>query len=725
MRNQFKRFDIQISLIYFSISVIWILVSDSLVLWLLQSNPVLHGYVDIFKGLVFVLATTILIFMLTSRELRRRQQIEQSLEQEREISPVCITVITPNGAIKYANAQAERTLGLTRSTITTHIYNDPHWHITDYVGHPLPDEGLPFTQVMKTGQPVYGVQHAIEWPDGTRVLLEINAAPLLAPDGTIREVVAVFQDITASYQNNNLLRESEERYRLLVENSPYAIGIHQDGALQFVNQAALRLLGYAKPEDLFGKPISAVVHPDTWDAARQRIGRMLQGETGLYPTDDIYQRIDGSPVEVEVTTVPFEYRSKPAIQVIALDISARKQAEANVSRLNQRLTVLHQIDKRILTAQSAKEIADAILVDIHHLIPCEGATITLWDETTASARVLSTTLEPPQFPFVDAPFKSDSIPLYKSLRDGKIVRIADLQEDNPVSELKKQLKTVGGRSLLIAPLISHEVILGTFRLVSSTPDHFTDEHADILREIAAQMVIALQNTQLVETVRAKNERLRILSTRLVEAQETERRHIARELHDEVGQTLTALDLMLSMPFKNGAAMPPELQEARTLVNDLTRLIREMSLDLRPSMLDDLGLVTALVWHFSRYQQQTGITVDFKYGDVQRRFPIVVETTVYRIIQEALTNVARYAGVSRASVRLWSTDNAIHVQIEDTGNGFDMAAVQSANNTSGLIGLRERAQIVGGTCAIESNRGEGTIVTAHIPLEAHAEGSESL
>jgi len=716
MRNQFKRFDIQISLIYFSISVIWILVSDSLVLWLLQNNPVLHGYVDIFKGLVFVLATTILIFILTSREIRRRQQTEHELTQERENSPVGIAILTPDGAIRNANTEAITILGLTRNQVTGQMYNAPTWKITDYEGQPFPDADLPFAKVIRTRQPVRNIRHAFEWPDGKRVLLEVNATPLFAKDGSIREVVATFTDVTAPYHQERKLRESEERYRLLVENSPYAIGIHQDGALQFVNQAALRLLGYAKPEDLFGKPISAVVHPDTWDAARQRIGRMLQGETGLYPTDDIYQRIDGSPVEVEVTTVPFEYRSKPAIQVIALDISARKQAEANVSRLNQRLTVLHQIDKRILAAQSAQEIADAILIDIHQIIPCEGVTITLWDETSATTSVLSTTLKPPQFPIVETPFEPDSIPLYTDLRAGKIVRIADLQAENPVLELKKQLKAVGGRSVLIAPLMMQDRIIGSFRLGSTAPDHFTDGDEDILREIAAQMMIALQNAHQLETIRGKNGELQALSAAIVEAQESERRHIALELHDEVGQMLTALDLMLSMPFKNGAAMPPELQEARTLVNDLTRLIREMSLDLRPSMLDDLGLVPTLVWHFSQYMQQTAITVDFEYGEVQRRFPVMIETTVYRIVQEALTNVARHAGVESVSVRLWLADDMLSVQIEDTGKGFH-AAVQSSRHSVGLLGLRERAQMVGGNCEIESHPGAGTIITAHIPLES--------
>ncbi len=706
MHNLFKRFDIQISLIYFSLAEFWILVSDNVVRDLLRDNSVLQGEISTFKGLGFVLVTTILIYVLTSRELRRRQQTEHELTQERENSPVGIAILSPDGTIRYSNTEAIAILGLTRNQITGQMYNAPEWKITAYEGQPFSDADLPFAQAMLTRQPVHNVHHAIEWSNGKRILLEVNATPLIAKDGSIREVVATFTDVTAQYQQERDLRESEERYRLLVETSPYAIGIHQDGALQFVNQAALRLLGATSKDELNGKPISAIVHPDTWEVARQRIGKMLQGETGLYPTDDLYQRIDGSPVEVEVTAAPLSYRGKPAVQVIALDISARKQAEAQAKRLNQRLTVLHQIDKRILAAQSAQEIGDAILVDIHQLIPCTGATITLWNED--SARILSTTLNPPQIPIVEAPFESGTIPLYIALRAGKIVRVADLQESDPVSELKKQLKTVGGRAVMIAPLISQKIIIGTFRLVSTTPDHFTDEHEEILREISAQMVIALQNAQLLETIRSKNEQLQALSAAIVEAQETERRHIALELHDEVGQMLTALSLMLNTPSN--------LPESRQLVNDLTRRVRELSLDLRPSMLDDLGLVPALVWHFTQYMQQTSIMVDFEYGEVQRRFPVMIETTIYRIVQEALTNVARHAGVESVAVRLWVADDMLSVQIEDTGKGFN-AAVQTSRHSVGLLGLRERTQTVGGNCEIESHPGAGTIITTHIPLRS--------
>jgi signal transduction histidine kinase len=269
-------------------------------------------------------------------------------------------------------------------------------------------------------------------------------------------------------------------------------------------------------------------------------------------------------------------------------------------------------------------------------------------------------------------------------------------------------------------------LLGHLSLATTRPNPFRDEHIEIAGEIANQLAIAFQNARLLEAIQVSNQNLQTLSARLVDAQESERRHIAHELHDEVGQTLTALSLMLKRLSRqaDSAETAPELSDALALVSDLTKRIRELSLDLRPSMLDDLGLIPTLLWYFQRYLQQTGITIDFKHSEVDRRFPPIIETTVYRIIQEALTNVARYAQVTAATVRLWAASETLLIQIEDAGVGFDLAALQSANKTGGLIGMHERATLVGGRLEIETTIGSGTLINAYIPLSTDRPGNVS-
>ncbi len=217
------------------------------------------------------------------------------------------------------------------------------------------------------------------------------------------------------------------------------------------------------------------------------------------------------------------------------------------------------------------------------------------------------------------------------------------------------------------------------------------------------------------------ERLRALTHRLLEVQEQERRHLARELHDEVGEVLTGLNFALqACACVPAEEVPARLAQAQELVRDLSSRVRDLSLRLRPTMLDDLGLVPALLWLFERYTAPTGVRVSFEHDGAGRRFPADVETAAYRIVQEALTNVARHARAAEAVVRLWADAAALGVQVEDEGSGFDPASVPPGA-TGGLSGMQERVTLLGGRLEIASRPGGGTRLTAELPLGSGRKG----
>jgi PAS domain S-box-containing protein len=213
------------------------------------------------------------------------------------------------------------------------------------------------------------------------------------------------------------------------------------------------------------------------------------------------------------------------------------------------------------------------------------------------------------------------------------------------------------------------------------------------------------------------ERLKFLSRRLMEVQELERRNIALELHDEIGQVLTGLKLTLEM----GSRLPHNqigrsLEQAQGLVNELMARVRKLSLDLRPAMLDDLGLLPTLLWHLEHYTAQTQVRVNFKHSGLEkRRFTPEVETAAYRMVQEALTNVARHAEVEEATVQLSTHQQTLVIEVEDRGKGFDTESVLAAGETSGLAGMRERAGLLEGRLTIASRPGAGTRLTAEISI----------
>jgi signal transduction histidine kinase len=218
----------------------------------------------------------------------------------------------------------------------------------------------------------------------------------------------------------------------------------------------------------------------------------------------------------------------------------------------------------------------------------------------------------------------------------------------------------------------------------------------------------------------KNKQLQSLSQQTLDAQENERRHVAVELHDEIGQLITGLKLILERKGEDTTdgttASRSQLAEARAVTNELLQRVREISLDLRPAALDDFGLSAALDDLFKRFSSRTKISIHHNANPLdERRYAKTIETTVFRVVQEALTNIARHAGVKEASVSLIFKPDLLRVSITDTGLGFDLQSKEVSAST-GLSGMKERVQLAGGRFALQSAPGEGTLVLAEFDLK---------
>ena len=243
--------------------------------------------------------------------------------------------------------------------------------------------------------------------------------------------------------------------------------------------------------------------------------------------------------------------------------------------------------------------------------------------------------------------------------------------------------------------------------------------ANCLIRIAVLLFIAYMSTRVTQQTKQltrSREQLKSMSQRLLEVQEEERRYLARELHDEMGQNLTLLKLMLDMALSRASpANSSTLPEAVRLVDDLISRVRRLSLDLRPPILDDLGLIPGLLWLFERRESTLGVRVDFHVHGMEERLPSELEGTLYRITQEALTNAARHAGTREITVNLRRHVSKVSLEVVDRGTGFDIDAVLSERRSSGLTGMQERTALLGGTLIIDSEPGRGTSITAEFPI----------
>jgi signal transduction histidine kinase len=276
---------------------------------------------------------------------------------------------------------------------------------------------------------------------------------------------------------------------------------------------------------------------------------------------------------------------------------------------------------------------------------------------------------------------------------------------------------------LVAPIRAYGKVLGTIGLYKHDQARpFSDADERFLVDVGDRVGPVLENARLFEELSASRARLEALSQRLVAVHDQERRAIALELHDEISQSLTAARLLIEAARRLPARLRDErLEEAGRTLDEAIAQVRGLTLDLRPPMLDRFGLGPALAAYFERYRNRTGVRVDFQDALLPARPAADVEIAAYRILQEGLTNVARYAGVDQVRARLWARDGQLNVELVDAGAGFDPSVLRDGSS-AGLTGMQERAEALGGQLLVESAPGQGTRLLARLPLRPLASRS---
>jgi signal transduction histidine kinase len=279
------------------------------------------------------------------------------------------------------------------------------------------------------------------------------------------------------------------------------------------------------------------------------------------------------------------------------------------------------------------------------------------------------------------------------------------------------------RSLLCVPLKSKERTIGALEALNK-PEGFTQDDLHLLSTLAAPVATAIENARLFKEVRVGREQLQSLSRRLVEMQEAERAHVARELHDETGQALSGMLLSLSLLEQEAdqpKAVKDRTSELLVLVDDMLENLHRLAMNLRPATLDHLGLLPTLEQYVETFEEQYNIETQFEVvGLGSDRLPPEMETALYRIVQESLTNVARHAEAERVVIHLrrlgvGTEDDRIAIDIRDDGRGFDVEEVRRKGRR-GLTGMHERVELLGGSIELDAAPGEGARLHVELPVK---------
>ena len=406
----------------------------------------------------------------------------------------------------------------------------------------------------------------------------------------------------------------------------------------------------------------------------------------------------------------------------------RERIETEIVRQNRDLSILNAVTGAVSSSLELPEILESLKNLLAERLNIPGGVIFFYDEFDDSlyveaawgvpAAVLSEIKRIPTESYHYAQVIREKLTVHEpQLRPVVLKVYQDLDDVRP-----------SWLSYLCVPLLAKDQVQGVLDLFSKAPAEFSEDQITLLSTLGRQVGVAIQNARLFEQIWAGRRRLQMLSQELLEVQESERRHISRELHDEIGQALTAVkvNLQAARRAQPSADVLAQLDESIDVVERTLEQVRDLSLDLRPSLLDDLGVVAALRWYIDRQSQRAGFQAQFTADVPELRLPSELETTCFRVVQEALTNIIRHAHAQHVHVELNEREQSLELVIRDDGIGFNVAAVmdRAAGDLSlGLLGMQERVQLVEGQIEIVSDPAKGTEIRAVFPLKPQIERFE--
>jgi len=571
------------------------------------------------------------------------------------------------------------------------------------------------------------------------VVIENPTLGAWVENGRLRNVSTACVLALQTHMQRHLVRLLGERHRRLVEKGQHiAFELDEEGIILYISSAITPLAGYA-PSELIGQSFVTLLHSD----------EETSPSAFLPPEDVMFQDVaiqtrDGGVLHLRVSMRVEQYRNGACIiSGSALNVTEQRKTQNALLESVERnaafareLKTLVRVSRGLETHLDSSVVAGRVVAGARDILP-QVTRASLWflDEEMAHL-VASDAVGQGCTIHLDFPMRSPenrmrkARPLSIPLSEGPFSRAYhDLEgcnlasgKDAPSAELSHTYFD-GIGALMSAPIITSEDVIGVLIVeAAATPSSFLDRHHSLLKSLAVQAAVSLNNARAIEE-------LRLMSQKLFQAQEEERRRVAQELHDETGGLLTALQFKLEDAFVNlmppdGAApspssrrVMPQLEGIREITEMLSDVLRRVSQSLRPRLLDDIGLSAALPWLVRKTQERTGLTISLDSEIAPgTRYDSLVETAIFRITQEALTNVVRYAEANQVNISVHCRQQTIQLRIADDGCGFDVDAWKRAStSTLGLQGMTERAERLGGSLTLTSRIGDGTNIYAILPV----------
>ena len=526
-------------------------------------------------------------------------------------------------------------------------------------------------------------------------------------------------------ESSQLLETDEYGYKLyknVVENLKEGIWIGRKNrtlTTLYWNKGAEKISGFKKTE-LKGQDLLNIVPglqrivEDITTKPHRKKKITINLERHMYTSakgrkDPLYLNIQASFLTAEQMIV-----------VIFEDITEKAAMEQDIIQQNQKLSALNQIGHTANQTLELNRVLTTSLDKILEVMDCESGGIYIRETKESEYLVLRATkgLSPE---FLK---KFQKIRLGAGLMGKGLVKheAVILESITRKTKLTDYMAPEGIRLAVSVPITVKDRLIGAFNVGSYVSDTFDPWKVELLLTIGNHIGVVIENAILMDSLKKHERDLQFLSSQIIEAQEEERKRISRELHDEASQALVAAKINLEMFEKR---LPSRLEEVRSGLMETSTLLvrtlenlRRLSHDLRPAMLDDLGLIPTLRWYTESYGKRLGIPITFQAVNLKKRLTFEKETVIYRIVQEALTNIAKYAQAKAVSISLKKKNSTLITTVEDNGKGFNLETSVMGGDYSqglGILGMKERVNNLGGIFHIESKQGKGTKLSVEIPL----------
>jgi PAS domain S-box-containing protein len=645
------------------------------------------------------------------KALERIYQKEESFVEILNRLPDGLFTTDHEWRITYFNPTAEKITGFS-------AYDAVGMYCKDVFKNSICEHDCALKRAVAEGRDIHNREYEITNIEGRQVPIICSTSAFRDAQGRITGGLEVFKDITELKQLQEAVTAREKNYRRIFEGSHDMIyATNLQGNILDINQAGVELMGYESKAHL----LSSIEAPDLYRKPedRKKFIKVINREGSVKDYEAKFKKKDGTPLHVLISSRRYEDSQTGEIEYegIIKDITRRKFSEEIIQQRNRELSILNSIAVALNHTMDLDHILKVTLGKVIKVLRLERGGLFLIDPVANEIR-LHVRHNLPEAGHDNA---EEIVFRDEMLKRHLLEKNSPLTPEAVFPAFKIHYRAAGSQTnlWLTCFLISFSGrAMGFFGLGIPRSRVLSHHELHVMGSVGNFLGSAIENVHMMETNRRHRQELRRLTEKLFQSQEDERRRIARELHDEAGQSLTAVKLGLDRLEENHmkvAGLKEDIVEIRQMVQRTASEIRRMSYYLHPTLLIDLGLEPALNLYFKEIEKHSGLEIDFQMVGFDNRLDADIETVLYRFSQETLTNSLKHSGAESFRLSMIKSYPKIIFLAEDDGVGFDTEIMGKDKRSLGLLGMRERTSLLNGTFQLRSQPGSGTRVRIEIPF----------